>query len=73
MTENTIHETADAIRSLFIEIQYCLKMRDALDNEEPSGTRQYMKEKLEERQSKLENRLLELTGLQIGDFDFHVE
>ena len=27
MTENTIHETADAIRSLFIEIQYCLKMR----------------------------------------------
>lgn len=72
MTENTIHETADAIRSLFIEIQYCLKMRDALDNEEPSGTRQYMKETLVKRQRELEQRLEELTGLQIGDFDFHV-
>lgn len=72
MTENTIHETADAIRSLFIEIQYCLKMRDALDNEEPSGTRQYMKEMLVKRQRELEQRLEELTGLQIGDFDFHV-
>lgn len=72
MTENTIPETADAIRSLFIEIQYCLKMRDALDNEEPSGTRQYMKEILVKRQRELEQGLEELTGLQIGDFDFHV-
>lgn len=71
--EMTVTVWSTEIRHLFCEIRNCLKMRDTLDYEEESETRRYMREQLNERQSKLEDRLLELTGLQIGDFDFHVE
>jgi len=71
--EMTVTVWSTEIRHLFCEIQQCIKMYEVLDNEDPSDIRAYLKQQLYERQGELETRLLELTGLQIGDFDFHVE
>jgi len=66
-------EISERIKELFIEIQECMKLhRSLLDYEKTTAWYAAVKA-IEDKQGELENELLELTGLQIGDFDFHVD
>lgn len=66
-------EVSERIKELFLEIQKCLRLHRNLECEDPSSGKTAAINALENKQGELEEELLELTGLQIGDFDFHVE
>lgn len=66
-------DVSERIKELFLEIQKCLRLHRNLEYEDPSSGKTAAIHALEDKQGELEEELLELTGLQILDFDFHVE